>query len=139
MTTTLTHPAGHPEENREAEWRIARLMGLEAASLAIMSFLHLSGVLGGGKPFDPGDASIAEGLICLVLAYGAATLVSGSAHRRRVAIASTGFAILGFIVGLSITVRGGHAVEIAYHATVLPLLLLTLWALLQLRARARRR
>jgi hypothetical protein len=57
-------------------------------------------------------------------------LLRGSANVWRAATGSTVFAIVGFVVGLDFTVRGGAAIDIAYHATVLPLLLCTLAALL---------
>jgi hypothetical protein len=97
-----------------------------------MSALHLSGILAGGaKPGTPDGAGIPEAIICVVLAYGAITLVRRSAHARIVALLTTGFAILGFIVGLRFTIPDGKAIDIAYHATVLPLLILTLVALLR--------
>ncbi|HEX3833368.1 MAG TPA: hypothetical protein VHW04_15430 [Solirubrobacteraceae bacterium] len=106
-------------------------MGTEAASLAVMGLLHLSGVLGGGsKPFAPRPAGIAEAIISLVLAYGASALMRNP-PRRRWALGSVEFAVLGFVVGLGFTVRGGDAIDLAYHATVLPLLVLTLVALLR--------
>lgn len=118
---------------------IAALMGFEAATLAAMSFLHLSGILAGGsKPFDPSEAGTAEALICIVLTAGAVTLLRAPAHGGGVAIVSTVLAILGFLVGLNFTIRGGEAIDIAYHATVLPLLLVTLAALLRLRRATRR-
>jgi hypothetical protein len=43
---------------------------------------------------------------------------------------ANGLAIGGFVVGLNFTVRGGGAVDIAYHAVVPPLLLVSLLALL---------
>ena len=117
---------------------IARVMGLIAASLAVMSILHLSGVSSGGSaPFDPNAAGIAEAIIGLVLAAGALALLRSGPTGSPAAVAATGFAIVGFVVGLSITIRGGGAVDIAYHATVLPLLLLTLVALLRTRPRRR--
>lgn len=107
--------------------RIAILMGLEVLSLAIISTLHLSGVLAGrGKPFNPTAAGTAEALIGTVLLLGVAALVRDQTRGREAAIAATGFAIVGFLVGLTFTVRGGDAIDIAYHATVLPLLVLTL-------------
>ncbi len=110
-------------------------MGFETATLAIVAFLHLAGILhGGSKPFRPTDAGIAEAIIGVALTYGASTLVRARAHARSIAVATTGFAILGFIVGLNFTVRGGDAIDIAYHATMLPLLLLTLIALLRRKA-----
>src|SRR5438093_13218022 len=105
-------------------------MAFEAASLAVISPLHLSGTLAGeSKPFDSSHASIAEALICVVLVAGVATLLLGRPRARTLAAAATGFAILGFVVGLTFSIRGGDTIDVAYHATVLPLLLLTLAAL----------
>ncbi len=130
-------PAQDRRRDRGDEPRIALLMGFEAATLVVIAFLHLSGLLGGGsKPFRPTDAGIAEATIGLALAYGATALLRTSAHARSIALATTGFAILGFVVGLNFTVRGGDAIDIAYHATMLPLLLLTLVALLRNAARS---
>jgi hypothetical protein len=109
--------------------RIALLMGFAAATLAVMASLHFSGTLSGSKPFNPTHAGIAEALICVALSLGAATLLRGSRNARSVAIAALGFAILGFIVGLSFTTRGGDTIDIAYHVTVLPLLVVALVAL----------
>ena len=44
---------------------------------------------------------------------------------------TTGFAIAGFGIGLSMTTRGGDVPDIAYHAIVLPFLLAGLVALLR--------
>jgi hypothetical protein len=113
---------------------IAMLMLFEAATLAVISSLHLGGVLGGGsKPFRPTAAGIAEAIIGLALIAGAAALLRKSAHARSIAVATTVFAIVGFIVGLSFTVRAGDAIDVAYHAVMLPLLLLTLVAVLRRR------
>ncbi len=109
------------------------LIGFEAATLALIAFLHLDGILGGGsEPFRPTGAGIAEATIGLALAYGATALLRGGAHARSIALVTTGLAILGFVLGLNFTVRGGDAIDIAYHATMLPLLLLTLVALLRM-------
>lgn len=111
---------------------VVALMGFEAASLAVMSTLHLTSVLGrGSKPFDHVHAGIAEALICAVLSVGAIARLRAHRHGRGIAIGAVVFAIAGFIVGLNFTVRGGDTIDIAYHATVLPLLLLTLAALLR--------
>jgi hypothetical protein len=77
------------------------------------------------------DAGIAEALICVALACGAISLVRDRVRGRGVAQGTVAFAIVGFLIGLSFTVRGGDAIDIAYHATVLPLLLLTPAALLR--------
>jgi hypothetical protein len=112
----------------------AALMGFVAGTLVVMSSLHLSGTLTGtSEPFDPSHAGIAEALIAAVLAVGAAVLLREPPRAETAAIASTGFAIVGFIVGLNFTIRGGGATDIAYHAVVLPLLLLILATLLRAR------
>jgi hypothetical protein len=117
----------HPRRSARTERRIAALIGLEAASLAVVSALHLTGILAGGtKPYEPADAGIAEALICLALTGGAIALTRGWPNARGIASGTLAFAILGFLVGLAFTVRGGHAIDIAYHLTVLPLLLVTL-------------
>ena len=104
--------------------KVAALMGFVAATLVVASALHLAGVVDDGSPpFDPDRAGIAEAVIAAVLAAGAVALVRGV---RRVALGSVVFAIAGFGVGLSMTVRGGATGDIAYHATMLPLLLLVL-------------
>ena len=75
------------------------------------------------KPFDPTAAGIAEAIIGLVLLAGIATLLRRSSNARAIALATVVFAIVGFIVGLTFTLRGGDAIDIASHATILPLLL----------------
>jgi hypothetical protein len=104
--------------------KVAALMGFVAATLVVASALHLAGVVDDGSPpFDPNRAGIAEAVIAVVLAAGAVALVRGL---RRTALGAVVFAIAGFCVGLSMTVRGGATGDIAYHATMLPLLLLAL-------------
>lgn len=114
---------------RSAAKPIVALMGFEAASLAVISALHLTGTLAGGsKPFKPTGAGIAEGVICLVLIVGVVALARDPERGRRIALATLVFAILGFIVGLNFTVQGGDPIDVVYHATVLPLLVVTLIA-----------
>ena len=117
------------DNNRRLRQPIAILIGLEAGTLAIMSVLHLSGIIAGGtRPFRPTDAGIAEAVICGVLLGGAAALARQPLRGRVIALAALGFAILGVIAGLGFTIRGGDAIDVAYHATLLPLLLTTLLA-----------
>jgi hypothetical protein len=109
--------------------RIAALMGFVAGTLIVASTLHLAGIVADGSPpFDPDRAGIAEAVIAVVLVSGAIALVRGV---RRVALGATVFAIAGFGVGLSMTVRGGATGDIAYHVTMLPVLLATLVALVR--------
>jgi len=119
---------------------IAALMSFVAATLVVMSSLHLTGALGeGSEPFDRFHAGVAEALIAVVLTLGAGALLRTSAHPSgsggapALALASTSFAIAGFVIGLNFTIRGGGLVDMAYHATVFPLLLFALAALLRMR------
>jgi hypothetical protein len=108
--------------------RIALLMVLVAASLAVMSILHLAGAFDGRT--DTG-AGIPEAIIGVVLAAGALALVRNG--DRRAAVAALGFAIAGFLVGLRFTIGDG-GVQLAYHVAVLPVLVIGL-ALATRRAR----
>lgn len=111
---------------------ITALMGLEAASLAVASALHLSGLVHGhGHGFSPTGAGIPEAVIGVVLLWGAVSLARRGPAGRPTALGATVFAIAGFIVGLTFTTRGGDLPDIAYHATVLPLLLVTLVLILR--------
>jgi hypothetical protein len=111
---------------------IAALMVLEAVSLAAASALHLSGLVHGhGAAFTETGAGIAEAVIGLVLLAGAVTLARRGTEGRSAARAAAGFAIAGFIYGLSLTVRAGDVPDITYHATVLPLLVATLILILR--------
>jgi hypothetical protein len=108
---------------------IAALMAVQAVSLAVVSALHLSGTDG----HDGTGAGTAEAVICVVL-LGGTVAYQRASWGKPAAIAATGFAIAGFCYGLSVTVRGGYLPDIVYHATVLPLLVLTL--ILIVRAKA---
>ena len=104
--------------------KVAGLMGFVAATLAVMSLLHLTGVIGDGRtPFDPDRAGIAEAVIAVVLIAGALALLRGV---RWAALGALVFAVAGFGVGLSMTIRGHATADIVYHVATLPLLLLAL-------------
>ena len=114
------------------------LMLLAAASLAVMSTLHLTGTLGGGRPpYQPADAGIAEAIIAVVLLAAGIGVLRSPRTTRSVAIGATAFAVLGFAVGITITARGGDVIDIAYHASVLPILVVSLVLLVVRRPRGR--
>jgi len=111
--------------------RVVSLMGFEAATLVAASTLHLTGVLTGGRPpHGVNRAGVAEAAIAVALAAGALVLVRG---RHGIAIGAIAFAIAGFGVGLSMTAREGAAGDVAYHVTMLPILLYTLVVALRTR------
>jgi hypothetical protein len=80
------------------------------------------------------DAGIAEAVIGAVLAAAAVAVWRVPVRARPVAVGAVGFAILGFLVGLSITVRGADAFDVTYHAVMLPVLIITLILLIRPRS-----
>ncbi len=56
---------------------------------------------------------------------GLRALVRSPARGRLPALGATAFAILGFIVGLTFTVDGGSTVDLIYHVTMFPILVVT--------------
>jgi hypothetical protein len=95
-------------------------MRLVALSLAVFATLHLTGALQVGSSSNPSyGAGVAEALICIVVAGGSL------ARSRRAALWAVGFAIFGFLVGLSFTVGGGSPIDLAYHLVTLPVLIAT--------------
>jgi hypothetical protein len=113
-------------------------MAAEASTLAIASAMHLAGAGGGSKPFSGSGAGIAEAIICLVLAAGAAALLRKGSRALKTALAATCFAVFGFVVGLTFTLRGGDTPDVVYHATMLPVPILTATALCRARAQRTR-
>jgi hypothetical protein len=105
--------------------RIGMLMLFVAATLAIASALHLSGNVHGREPFDAQHAGIAEAVIGFVLACGAVAVLRALVRARRIGLGATGFAIVGFLVGLNFTTRGGDVPDVAYHIISLPILIVT--------------
>ncbi len=115
MTSTTTH---------RTVTNVAALMLVVAASLAVVSSIHLFGhVTGRSKPYDPTDAGVAEAIIGVVLVAGAIDMLRTPSRARTIGLAATAFAVVGFLIGVSITATSGHAPDIAYHATVLPFLI----------------
>ena len=123
QTAQVLPTAANHRSGTSANRGIAALMAFEAATLAVMSTLHLTAVIhAGSKPFKADDAGIAEAIICLVLTGGATALLLAARRGRSIALGTSGFAVFGFIVGLTITVQGGGVLDVAYHATMLPVL-----------------
>jgi hypothetical protein len=120
-------------DDRTVIRRIATLMAFEAVTLAVASLLHLSGnVQGRSRPFNAEHAGVAEAIIGTVLAGGAAEMIRAPARARSIGLATTDFATIGFLIGLSFTVRGGHLPDVAYHVVILPFLIGSMIALLRL-------
>ena len=124
--------SGPPILRRKIASGVAILMLVVTASLALTSALHLSGMVDGRtKSFDPDTAGIAEAVIGVVLLVGAVVMLRDPQRARTAGIAANAFALAGFLIGISETAQGGHAPDIAYHATVIPLLVISLVVLLR--------
>jgi hypothetical protein len=89
---------------------------------------------GRSTSFDPDTAGIAEAVIGVVLLVGAVVMLRNPRRARTAGIVANVFALAGFLIGISETAQGGHAPDIAYHATVIPLLVISLVVLLRHRS-----
>ena len=105
---------------------IGRLMLAEAATFAIASVLHF----GVAETFI--DAAVPEAIIAIVLGAGAVALMRRGAGSWWLALATTLFALLGVIIGLSVILGGrvSRPVDLAYHATIFVALVITVVLLL---------
>jgi peptidoglycan/LPS O-acetylase OafA/YrhL len=113
---------------RHVDRRVGMLMAFEAATLAVAAIVHLAGYTPAGSkpPFNASDAGVAEAIIGVVLAYGAIEVLRSSRRAWAAAVATTSFAIFGFLVGLTITAQGGDVPDVAYHVIMLPILIASL-------------
>ncbi|HEY2302348.1 MAG TPA: hypothetical protein VGH66_10665 [Acidimicrobiales bacterium] len=113
--------------------RVGVVMAFVAATLVVASVIHLAGLTPAGTkaPFAAGRAGIAEAIIAVALAWGAIVVLRSAPHARTVAVVTTSFAIVGFLIGLSMTSRGGDTADVAYHVVTLPVLVAVLVALLR--------
>ena len=118
----------------------------EAATFGVASYLHLDGRIPLGFTTITGEhfsrASIPEAIIGAVLAVGAAMVVVAPSRARTVALGTTGFAALGVLAGLGFVITSSRphiANDVAYHLTMLLVLLAGLVALVRTRRAGQRR
>ena len=120
-----------PRGGRAPSRRTGAAMAAEAATFALASAAHFA------TGFT--DAAIPELLIAAVLGLGSSAVLFQWPHAWGAAAATTSFAALGTIVGLTIIAAGRQdALDLAYHATILAALVATLIALWRRRDAARR-
>jgi peptidoglycan/LPS O-acetylase OafA/YrhL len=100
--------------------RIGLLIAFEAATFAIAAFLHLDRHVMFGN-WEP-QAAVPEAIIGLALAFGSFAVLRARPRARRAAMAATGFAICGVVLGISVTAGGGDAANLIYHACILVVL-----------------
>jgi hypothetical protein len=118
-----------PQANRIPKL-IGGLMLAEAITFAIASVLHV-GVL---ETFT--GAAIPEAIIAVVLAAGAISVIRQMTGSWWAALATTLFALLGVIIGLSVIIGGrvSRPADLAYHAGIFVVLLITIGLLLRFRS-----
>ena len=124
-------------QQRQAEVgrRYPVVMLAAAATIGTASYLHLDGRIPLGFTTITGEhfshVSIPEAIIGAVLAAGAVTVTVAPRRARTVARGVIGFAVLGVLAGLGITLASSPhlAADLAYHLGVLTVLLAALMAL----------
>ena len=109
-----------PASNRSLTL-VGRLMLAEAVTFAIASILHF----GVAETFI--GAAIPEAIIAVVLGAGALAVMRRTASSWWVGLATTLFALVGVIIGLTVILGGrvSRPVDLAYHATIFVALLVT--------------
>jgi hypothetical protein len=108
-------------------------MALAAGTFAVVSLIHFGVVitLGPLALDDPfAGAAIPEGIIAIVLGAGTLTVIARPARRWTTALATTLFALVGTLYGLSVTLGSARTPDITYHLGVLSLLVLIVTLLL---------
>ncbi|HXM54970.1 MAG TPA: hypothetical protein VOB72_06240 [Candidatus Dormibacteraeota bacterium] len=116
------------------------LMAAAAVTLAAASLLHFGVAipLGAATISDPFvAAAIPEAVIAVALAAGAVSVLARLTVGAWLAPAATLFALAATLYGLTVTLRRGQAGDIAYHLTLLAMLVAS--AGLQLIRAGRRR
>lgn len=100
------------------------LMAAEAATFAVAAAVHF------GTGFT--DAAVPETVIAVVLGAGSSSVLTARARAWLIALAATGFAIFGTLVGLAAIATGRQDVpDLTYHASILAVLLVSLIILLR--------
>jgi MFS family permease len=109
------------------------LMALAAAAFAIMSIVHFGvGIPVGFTTINdsfPGAAP-PEAVIAAVEAIGATAVLTRRTKNRGIALGTTSFALLGTVLGLTITLNSTRTGDVAYHVSILAALLIILGLLL---------
>jgi hypothetical protein len=137
----------HYEPMSDRQHAVTRGFGIvmlaEAATLGIASYLHRDGHIALGFTMITGErfpeAATPEAIIGGVLAVGAAFVLAAPRRAARIAIGTTGFALLGVIIGIAAVLgssRPDITADLTYHAILLPALVVT-FVLLLLRRTAR--
>jgi hypothetical protein len=124
-----------PQQQAGVDRRYAVVMLAAAATIGIASYLHLDGRIPLGFATISGEhfsrVAVPEAIIAAVLAAGAVIVTAAPRRARAVALGAVGFAVLGVLAGLGFALTGSPhiAADLAYHLSVLVVLLAALLAL----------
>lgn len=124
-----------PQQQAGVDRRYAVVMLAAAATIGIASYLHLDGRIPLGFTTITGEhfsrVSIPEAIIAAVLAAVAVIVTVAPRRARAVALGAVGFAVLGVLAGLGFALTSSPhiAADLAYHLSVLVVLLAALLAL----------
>jgi hypothetical protein len=122
---------------RQRSAAIAGMLAAVAFATASVTHVGVTIPLGFATIRDPfPGAVIPEAVIAVVLAIGAGSILISRPEGRVTAFATTAFAVLGTVYGLTITVPRGLAGDIAYHIGILVMLLVILGMLFPTRRRS---
>ena len=118
---------------------IVGLMVFATGTFAVASLVH-SGVVIALGPVTIDDqlngAMIPEAIIAIVLGIGSIAVIIRGAAGRPLAWATTLFALLGTLFGLTVTVRSSRTGDVAYHVAILLVLVVILGLLLSTRGKS---
>jgi|SRR5215470_14801652 len=121
---TSTPQEALPSRRRTASSRTGTAMAAEAAAFALASAVHVA------TGFT--DAAIPELVIAAVLGAGSSAVLTRRPHAWGIAAGTTAFATFGTILDLTIIATGRQDVpDLAYHASILTALILTLTVLVR--------
>ena len=100
-------------------------MVVATGAFAVASLVHFGVAIALGPvtiddPFQ--GAAIPEAIIAIVLGTGSVTAIARRLTARRLALATTLFALLVTIYGLTVTVRSSRTGDVTYHVTILVVL-----------------
>jgi hypothetical protein len=109
------------------------LMAFAGAAFAVVSIVHFGVDIPVGfttiSDSFPGAAP-PEAVIAAVVAIGATAVLTRRTRSRAIALGTTSFALLGTVYGLHITVNSTRTGDVAYHLSILAILLVILGLLL---------
>jgi hypothetical protein len=136
----VTASGSNPAEWNAMTIAIAVLMLVATVTFIVASVIHFGAAIPLGFVTIPSDpfrgAAIPEAVIAVALAAGSIAFVARKGTAWWPAFAAVALAVVGVLVGLSVIIRGrvSRTGDLAYHGSILILLLVIMVLLLTPRA-----